>query len=75
MNESSLLIKSIDNSIVSKETDINSSYESQTSKEIDLNNGIINVISLDLKDIINDNIPIDKFVKKDINMQKWIFQL
>ena len=66
MDESSLLCNTTDNSIVSKETDINSSYESQTSKEIDLNNQIINSISLSLKDIINENIQIEKYVKKDM---------
>ena len=66
MNESSLLSSTTDNSIVSKETEINSSYESQTSKETDLNNRIINAISLSLKDIINDNFQVEKFVKKDI---------
>ena len=66
MNESSLLINTTDNSIVSKETEINSSYESQTSKETDLSNLIINAISLSLKDIINNNIPVEKFTKKDL---------
>ena len=66
MNESSLLSNTTDNSIVSKETEINSSYESQTSKETDLINTIINSISLSLKDIINENKSIEKYVKKDI---------
>ena len=54
MNES-LLSYTTDNSIVSKETEINSSYESQTSKETDLINHIINSIALNLKDLISDN--------------------
>lgn len=54
MNES-LLSYTTDNSIVSKETEVNSSYESQTSKETDLINHIINSIALNLKDLINDN--------------------
>jgi hypothetical protein len=54
MNES-LLSHMTDNSIASKETEVNSSYESQTSKETDLKNQIINAITLNLKDIINDN--------------------
>ena len=66
MNESSLLTNTTDNSIISKETEINSSYESQTSKETDLNNHIINSISLSLKDIINENMSVEKFAKKDI---------
>ena len=66
MNESSLLTNTTDNSIISRETEINSSYESQSSKEIDLINHIINSISLSLKDIINENMSVEKFVKKDI---------
>ena len=52
MNES-LLSTTTDTSIVSKETEINSSYESQTSRETDLKNHIISAISLSLNDIIN----------------------
>ena len=63
MNES-LLSNTTDNSIVSRETEINSSYESQTSKETDLKNHIINSISLSLKDIINEN---KKLISKDAN--------
>ena len=63
MNES-LLSNTTDNSIVSRETEINSSYESQTSKQTDLKNHIINSISLSLKDIINENI---KLISKDAN--------
>ena len=66
MNESSLLTNTTDNSIISRETEINSSYESQSSKEIDLINHIINSISLSLKDIINENMSVEKFAKKDI---------
>ena len=51
MNES-LLSNTTDNSIISRETEVNSSYESQTSKETELKNHIINSISLSLKDII-----------------------
>lgn len=65
MNES-LLSNITDSSIVSKETEINSSYESQTSKEIDLKIHIINSISLSLKDIIKENKSNIKYVKKDI---------
>ena len=66
MNES-LLSNITDSSIVSKETEINSSYESQTSKEIDLENHIINSISLSLKDIINENKKSNSnYVIKDI---------
>ena len=63
MNES-LLSNTTDNSIISRETEINSSYESQTSKETDLKNHIINSISLSLKDIINEN---KKLISKDAN--------
>ena len=63
MNES-LLSNTTDNSIISRETEINSSYESQTSKETDLKNHIINSISLSLKDIINEN---KKLISKDEN--------
>ena len=65
MNES-LLSNTADTSIVSRETEINSSYESQTSKETDLKNQIINSISLNLKDIIKENKSNEKYVKKDI---------
>ena len=54
MNES-LLSNQTDNSIVSRETEINSSYESQTTKETDLKIKIIKSIALSLKDIINEN--------------------
>ena len=65
MNES-LLSSTTDTSIVSRETEINSSYESQTSKETDLKNHIINSIVLSLKDIIKDNKSNEKYVQKDI---------
>jgi hypothetical protein len=70
MNESSILSNTSDASIVSRETEVNSSYESQTSKETDLKNHIINSISLSLKDIIKEN-------KKTIsnNVNKDIFYL
>lgn len=66
MNESLLSNNTIDNSIASKETEINSSYESQTSKTIDLNNQIINSISLSLNKIIQGNKAKNKYVKQDI---------
>jgi hypothetical protein len=54
MDESSL--SSItDNSILSKETEFNSSYESNSSKEVDLKNQIINSISLSLNELIKRN--------------------
>ena len=65
MNES-LLSNKTDSSIASRETEINSSYESQTSKETDLKIQIINSISLSLKDIIKENKANSKYVKKDI---------
>ena len=65
MNES-LLSNATDTSIVSRETEINSSYESQTSKETDLKNHIINSISSSLKDIIKYNKSNEKNVQKDI---------
>ena len=66
MNESLSSNNTIDNSIASKETEINSSYESQTSKTIDLNNEIINSISLSLNKIIQGNKAKNKYVKQDI---------
>jgi hypothetical protein len=67
MNESSILSNTSDASIVSRETEVNSSYESQTSKETDLKNHIINSISLSLKDIIKENKKtISNKVNKDI---------
>ena len=65
MNES-LLSNTTDTSIVSRETEVNSSYESQTTRETDLKNHIINSISLSLKDIINENKANEKYVKQDI---------
>jgi hypothetical protein len=65
MNESLLSITT-DTSIASRETEINSSYESQTSKETDLKNHIINSISSSLKDIIKYNKSNEKNVQKDI---------
>ena len=65
MNES-LLSNITDSSIVSKETEVNSSYESQTSKETDLKIQIINSISLNLKDIINENKSNGASAKQDI---------
>ena len=44
-----------DNSILSKETEFNSSYESNSSKEVDLKNQIINSISLSLDELIRRN--------------------
>ena len=70
MNESSILSNTSDASIVSRETEVNSSYESQTSKETDLKNHIINSISLSLKDIIKEN---KKTISNNIN--KDIFYL
>ena len=66
MNES-LLSNTTDNSIISRETEVNSSYESQTSKETELKNHIINSISLSLKDIIKENKKTNSnYVNKDI---------
>ena len=68
MNES-LLSNTTDNSTVSRETEVNSSYESQTSEETDLKNHIISSISLSLNDIINENKKTNSnsnYVNKDI---------
>ena len=54
MDESSLS-NITDNSILSKETEFNSSYESNSSKEVDLKNQIINSISLNLNELIKRN--------------------
>ena len=54
MDESSLS-NITDNSILSKETEFNSSYESNSSKELDLKNQIINSISLSLNELIKRN--------------------
>ncbi len=66
MNESLLSNNTTDNSIVSKETEVNSSYESQTSVMTDLKNQIINSISLSLNDIIQENKEKGKNAKQDI---------
>ena len=65
MNES-LLSNTTDTSIVSRETEVNSSYESQTSRETDLKNHIIDSIALNLKDIINENQSNAKYAQPDI---------
>ena len=66
MEESLLSNNTNDNSIVSKETEVNSSYESQTSAMTDLKNQIINSISLSLNDIIQGNKEQGKNAKQDI---------
>lgn len=66
MNESLLSNNTTDNSIVSKETEVNSSYESQTSEMTDLKNQIINSISLSLKEIIQENNARGKYAAQDI---------
>ena len=65
MNES-LLSNTTDTSNVSRETEVNSSYESQTSRETDLKNHIIDAIALNLKDIINENQSNAKYAQQDI---------
>lgn len=64
--DESLLSNTTDTSIVSRETEINSSYESQTSRETDLKNHIINAISISLNDILKENKANTKYVKQDI---------
>ena len=64
--DESLLSNTTDTSIVSRETEINSSYESQTSRETDLKNHIINSISISLNDILKENKANAKYVKQDI---------
>ena len=56
MNES-LLSNNTDSSIASRDTEVNSSYESQTTQENDLNNHIIKSICLEIfiKQITNSN--------------------
>ena len=49
----------------SRETETNSSYKSQTSKETDLKIQIINSISLNLNEIINENKSNSNYVKQD----------
>jgi len=63
MDESSLS-NITDNSILSRETEFNSSYESNSSKELDLKNQIINSISLSLNELIKTNKS--QKVKQDI---------
>ena len=66
MNESLLSNNTTDTSIVSRETEVNSSYESQTSRETDLKNHIIDSIALNLRDIINENKSNAKYAQQDI---------
>ena len=63
MDESSLS-NITDNSILSKETEFNSSYESNSSKQVDLKNQIINSISLSLNELIKRNKS--QMIKQDI---------
>ena len=65
MNES-LLSNITDSSIASRDTEVNSSYESQTTQENDLNNHIIKSICLNLSDIINENKANIQYVNQDI---------
>ncbi len=66
MNESLLSNSTTDNSTISKESEINSSYESQTSVNADLTDKIIDSISLSLNEIIKDNKARGKSPKQDI---------
>ena len=66
MNESLLSNSTTDNSTISKESEINSSYESQTSVNADLTDKIIDSISLSLNEIIKDNKIRGKLPKQDI---------
>ena len=66
MNESLLSNSTTDNSTISKESEINSSYESQTSVNADLTDKIIDSISLSLNEIIKDNKAHGKSPKQDI---------
>ena len=66
MDESLVSNSTTDNSTISKENEINSSYEIQTSATTDLTNRIIDSISLSLNEIIKDNKARGKCPKQDI---------
>ena len=66
MDESLLSNSTTDNSTISKDNEINSSYESQASAKIDLTNKIIDSISLSLNEIIKGNKARGKYPKQDI---------
>lgn len=66
MDESLLSNSTTDNSTLSKENEISSSFESQISTKIDLKNKIIDSISLSLNEIIRDNKARGKSSKQDI---------
>ena len=72
--DESLLSNTTDYSITSNETEINSSYESQTSKETDLKNQIINSISSILDNIIEGNKVQAKNTKQDIFYSSFFFK-
>ena len=66
LDDSKNYINTSDNSTVSKETEISSSFGNQSLDIDDLNYQIIDSISLNLQDIINENKSKIKYVIKDI---------
>ena len=66
MDESLLSNSTTDNSTISKENEVDSSFESQSSTKTDLTNKIIDSISLSLNKIIKSNKASGKCPKQDI---------
>ena len=66
MNDSKNAINITDNSNISKDTEVSSSFENPSLEIIDLNNNIIDSIVFNLKDIIKDNKTKAKYPKQDI---------
>ena len=66
MNDSKIIVNTTDSSILSKETEVSSSFENQSVDITDLENNIIDSIVFNLKDIIKDNKGRGKYPKQDI---------
>ena len=66
MNDSKNAMNITDNSNISKDTEVSSSFENHSLEIIDLNNNIIDSIVFNLKDIIKDNKTKAKYPKQDI---------
>ena len=66
MNDLKNKVNTIDNSFLSKETEVSSSFENQSLDSIDLENIIIDSIVSNLEDIIKDNKSRAKHPKQDI---------
>ena len=69
MNDSKNAMNITDNSNISKDTEVSSSFENHSLEIIDLNNNIIDSIVFNLKDIIKDN----KILYILLNVKTYLF--